>query len=228
MSLWRTHVRLIPTRRRMARYLLRTPRLSSQSSIDPLLCARPFHFRPLPRSFPSNPVSCTLDGLFHIDSTDGTADIIPTPNLGAGPSSSNLAELVPHNDFDILNKEAANPASTSRRLEQSLEHVQNLLNPTRLIEMSDCPYILSDAHPLTVVQQLQNRCEDDAISGVRDQPRFEPIAVFQDGARQNIGFLSIPDPSLSSWRFDQRGTYPKTRCTTEAKPRQVGRCAHKG
>lgn len=70
-----------------------------------------------------------------MNSTDWTADIIPTPNLGAGSSSSNLADLVPHHDFDNLNKEAANPASASRRLEQSLEHVQNLLNPTRLIQV---------------------------------------------------------------------------------------------
>lgn len=67
--------------------------------------------------------------------TDWTADIIPTPSLGAGPSSSNLADLVPRHDFENLNREAANPASTSRRLEQSLEHVQNLLNPARLIQL---------------------------------------------------------------------------------------------
>ncbi|KAF3767701.1 hypothetical protein M406DRAFT_39601 [Cryphonectria parasitica EP155] len=50
------------------------------------------------------------------------SDIIPTPDLGAGPSSSNLAEFVPRHDFENLNKEAASQTSTSRRLEQSLEH----------------------------------------------------------------------------------------------------------
>lgn len=67
--------------------------------------------------------------------TDQIADIIPTPNLGAGPSSSRLADLVPRHDFDNLNKEAANPSSTSRRLEQSLEHVQNLLNPSGMAQL---------------------------------------------------------------------------------------------
>ncbi|PSS02110.1 putative SCC2 protein [Coniella lustricola] len=60
------------------------------------------------------------------------SDIIPTPSLGPGPSSSNFADLVSRHDFNNLNKEAANQSTTSRRLEQSLEHVQNLLNPTRL------------------------------------------------------------------------------------------------
>lgn len=64
------------------------------------------------------------------------SDIIPTPNLGAGPSSSRLADLVPRHDFDNLNKEAANPSSTSRRLEQSLEHVQNLLNPSGMAQFN--------------------------------------------------------------------------------------------
>lgn len=67
--------------------------------------------------------------------TDQTIDIIPTPDLGAGPSSSNLADLVPRHDFENLNKEATSSSSTSRRLEQSLEHVQNLLNPSRLTKM---------------------------------------------------------------------------------------------
>ncbi|KUI68360.1 Protein rad9 [Cytospora mali] len=64
------------------------------------------------------------------------SDIIPTPNLGAGPSSSRLADLVPRHDFDNLNKEAASPSSTSRRLEQSLEHVQNLLSPSGMAQFN--------------------------------------------------------------------------------------------
>ncbi|KAJ4390019.1 Sister chromatid cohesion protein 2 [Gnomoniopsis smithogilvyi] len=64
------------------------------------------------------------------------SDIIPTPDLGAGPSSSNLADLVPVHDFENLNKEAGSPSSTSRRLEQTLEHVQNLLNPSRLTKIN--------------------------------------------------------------------------------------------
>lgn len=67
--------------------------------------------------------------------TDRCVDIIPTPELGAGPSSSNLAQHVPQNDFVNLNQEAANPSSTSRRLEQTLDHLQNLLSPARLTQM---------------------------------------------------------------------------------------------
>lgn len=70
-----------------------------------------------------------------MSSTKRYADIIPTPDLGAGPSASNLAQHVPQHDYDNLNKEAANPSSTSRRLEQTLEHVKNLLDPTRLTQM---------------------------------------------------------------------------------------------
>lgn len=66
---------------------------------------------------------------------DQTIDIIPTPDLGAGPSSSNLSDLVPRHDYENLNKEAANLSSTSRRVEQTVEHFQNLLAPGRLTTM---------------------------------------------------------------------------------------------
>lgn len=71
----------------------------------------------------------------YIQTSNRFPDIIPTPNLGAGPSSSRLADLVPRHDFDNLNRDAANPSNTSRRLEQSLEHVQNLLNPSRIAQL---------------------------------------------------------------------------------------------
>lgn len=75
------------------------------------------------------------DPFNQILSSNHLTDIIPTPNLGAGPSSSRLADLVPRHDFDNLNRDAANPSNTSRRLEQSLEHVQNLLNPSRIAQL---------------------------------------------------------------------------------------------
>ncbi|KAG6366376.1 hypothetical protein INS49_000553 [Diaporthe citri] len=77
------------------------------------------------------------------------SDIIPTPNLGAGPSSSRLADLVPRHDFDNLNRDAANPSTTSRRLEQSLEHVQNLLNPSRIAQFNfiTCPKVATPNGP---------------------------------------------------------------------------------
>ncbi|KAJ0115273.1 hypothetical protein J7T55_012549 [Diaporthe amygdali] len=79
------------------------------------------------------------------------SDIIPTPNLGAGPSSSRLADLVPRHDFDNLNRDAANSSSTSRRLEQSLEHVQNLLKPNRMAQFNfmTCPKVATPNGPMS-------------------------------------------------------------------------------
>lgn len=115
---------------------LRSHRGSKRGSLDLSPYKRPFRSRRLRRSFPLSPVglrqSCEVN---LTSSTEQIADIIPTPDLGAGPSSSNLADLVPVHDFENLNKEAGSPSSTSRRLEQTLEHVQNLLNPARLTKM---------------------------------------------------------------------------------------------
>lgn len=58
-------------------------------------------------------------------------DIINNPTIGSGQIAPPVAGLVSHEDYDALNKEADNP-NGSKRLEASLEYVQNLLKPEKI------------------------------------------------------------------------------------------------
>ncbi|KAI3402149.1 hypothetical protein diail_78 [Diaporthe ilicicola] len=69
---------------------------SSQSAGHQPRFARPFT---LQEALPYSPFTSVIPF---------ESDIIPTPNLGPGPSSSRLADLVPRHDFDNLNRDAAN------------------------------------------------------------------------------------------------------------------------
>ncbi|KAI0132176.1 hypothetical protein BJ170DRAFT_233871 [Xylariales sp. AK1849] len=57
--------------------------------------------------------------------------IINNPTIGSGQIAASVANLVSHEDYDALNKEAENPHQ-SKRLEGSLEYVQNLLKPEKI------------------------------------------------------------------------------------------------
>ncbi|KAH6659658.1 hypothetical protein BKA67DRAFT_545280 [Truncatella angustata] len=59
------------------------------------------------------------------------SEIINNPTIGSGHIAPPVLGLVSHEDYDALNKEAENPNS-SRRLEGSLEYVQNLLKPEKI------------------------------------------------------------------------------------------------
>ncbi|KAH8681336.1 hypothetical protein BX600DRAFT_376202 [Xylariales sp. PMI_506] len=56
------------------------------------------------------------------------SDIINNPTIGSGQILPSVAGLVSREDYDVLNREARNP-NQSKRLEGSLEYVQNLLKP---------------------------------------------------------------------------------------------------
>ncbi|ETS83270.1 hypothetical protein PFICI_05146 [Pestalotiopsis fici W106-1] len=58
-------------------------------------------------------------------------DIINNPTIGSGQIAPSILGLVEHEDYDALNKEAEN-SSSSKRLEGSLEFVQNLLKPEKI------------------------------------------------------------------------------------------------
>ncbi|KAJ8129346.1 hypothetical protein O1611_g4286 [Lasiodiplodia mahajangana] len=57
--------------------------------------------------------------------------ILNNPTIGAGSFAPSLANLVSRDDYDALNHEAEN-SHQSRRLESSLEYVQNLLKPEKI------------------------------------------------------------------------------------------------
>ncbi|KAI0972695.1 hypothetical protein F4678DRAFT_48808 [Xylaria arbuscula] len=59
------------------------------------------------------------------------SDILSNPTIGTGSFAPSLANLVPKDDFDALNYEAGN-STQSKRLEGSLEYVQNLLKPEKI------------------------------------------------------------------------------------------------
>ncbi|OTB15507.1 hypothetical protein K445DRAFT_60767 [Daldinia sp. EC12] len=58
-------------------------------------------------------------------------DIISNPTIGSGPFAPSLSRLVSKEDYDALNQEAENP-SLSKRVEGSLEFVQNLLKADKI------------------------------------------------------------------------------------------------
>ncbi|KAK6081057.1 AT hook domain-containing protein [Seiridium cupressi] len=59
------------------------------------------------------------------------SEIINNPTIGSGQIAPPITGLVSHEDYDALNKEAENP-NGSKRLEGSLEYVQNLLRPEKI------------------------------------------------------------------------------------------------
>ncbi|KAI2780824.1 putative SCC2 protein [Daldinia loculata] len=58
-------------------------------------------------------------------------DIISNPTIGSGPFAPSLTRLVSREDYDALNQEAENPGH-SKRVEGSLEFVQNLLKADKI------------------------------------------------------------------------------------------------
>ncbi|RYP72683.1 hypothetical protein DL771_004019 [Monosporascus sp. 5C6A] len=61
------------------------------------------------------------------------SDIINNPTIGSGPLAPPVADLVSSDDLDALNREAAGQYQ-SKRLEGSLEFVQNLLKAEKITE----------------------------------------------------------------------------------------------
>ncbi|KAI0099972.1 hypothetical protein GGR51DRAFT_384084 [Nemania sp. FL0031] len=59
------------------------------------------------------------------------SDILNNPTIGAGSIAPSLANLVSRDDYDALNHEAGNPHQ-SKRLESSLDYIQNLLKPEKI------------------------------------------------------------------------------------------------
>jgi hypothetical protein len=60
------------------------------------------------------------------------ADIIHNPTIGSGPLALPVDGLVSHDDYDSLNAEAAASPNQSKRLEGTLDYVQNLLKAGRV------------------------------------------------------------------------------------------------
>ncbi|KAI1277531.1 hypothetical protein F5Y07DRAFT_88990 [Xylaria sp. FL0933] len=86
---------------------------------EPQLRTRPFS---LDEALPYTPFT----SVFPFDS-----DILSNPTIGVGSFAPSLANLVPRDDYNALNYEAGN-ATQSKRLEGSLEYVQNLLRPEKI------------------------------------------------------------------------------------------------
>lgn len=77
-----------------------------------------------------DPISCVTPTCFLTTLYDST-DIINNPTIGSGLIAPSIVDLAERDDYDALNKEAENPGS-SKRLEGSLEYVQNLLKPEKI------------------------------------------------------------------------------------------------
>ncbi|KAI3333048.1 hypothetical protein F4824DRAFT_277255 [Ustulina deusta] len=92
---------------------------SDPQSDEQQLRTRPFS---LDEALPYTPFT----SVFPFDS-----DILSNPTIGVGSIAPSLASLVPRDDYDALNYEAGN-ANQSKRLEGSLECVQNLLKPEKI------------------------------------------------------------------------------------------------
>jgi len=61
-------------------------------------------------------------------------DIINTPTIGSGPLAPPVAGLLPRDDLQALNREASeNPHS--KRVEGSLDFIQNLLQADNITEL---------------------------------------------------------------------------------------------
>ncbi|KAK7747684.1 Sister chromatid cohesion protein 2 [Diatrype stigma] len=60
--------------------------------------------------------------------------IITNPTIGSGPLAPSVSDLVSRDDLDALNREAGNP-NQSKRLEGSLEFVQNLLKAQKITDL---------------------------------------------------------------------------------------------
>ncbi|GAP86875.1 putative AT hook domain-containing protein [Rosellinia necatrix] len=59
------------------------------------------------------------------------SDILSNPSIGVEPFAPSLANFVSRDDYDALNHEAEN-SNQSKRLDSSLEYVQNLLKPEKI------------------------------------------------------------------------------------------------
>ncbi|CAJ2501923.1 Uu.00g047760.m01.CDS01 [Anthostomella pinea] len=59
--------------------------------------------------------------------------ILNNPTIGSGPLAPSIADLVSREDYDALNQEAENP-NQSKRLDGSLEYVQNLLKAEKITQ----------------------------------------------------------------------------------------------
>lgn len=68
------------------------------------------------------------------DSCVSASDIIPTPAIGSALPAHDISDAVPRQDYDALNQEAEASSTTSKKLEQSLEQVQQLLHPNKLTQ----------------------------------------------------------------------------------------------
>ncbi|KAI1335460.1 sister chromatid cohesion protein Mis4 [Xylariaceae sp. FL0016] len=75
-------------------------------------------------------------------------DILNNPTIGSGPIARPVADLVSHDDFNLLNQEAADP-NQARHLDGSLEWVQNLLKNERTTEFKfkTAPKVKSTPEP---------------------------------------------------------------------------------
>ncbi|KAI1175080.1 hypothetical protein F4777DRAFT_346470 [Nemania sp. FL0916] len=92
---------------------------STMQSHEHPLRTRPFT---LEEALPYTPFTSVLP--FH-------SEILSNPTMGAGPVAPSLANLVSREDYNALNYEAES-SNQSKRLENSLEYIQNLLKPEKI------------------------------------------------------------------------------------------------
>ncbi|KAI0516743.1 hypothetical protein F5B22DRAFT_179241 [Xylaria bambusicola] len=75
------------------------------------------------------------------------SDILSNPTIGTGSFAPSLASFISRDDYDALNHEAGN-SNQSKRLDGSLEYVQNLLKPEKITkyEFKTAPKTTSTSH----------------------------------------------------------------------------------
>ncbi|KAI0409530.1 hypothetical protein F4802DRAFT_544373 [Xylaria palmicola] len=114
------------------------------------------------------------------------AEILSNPSIGAGSFAPSLANLVSRDDYDALNYEAENSIA-SKRLDNSLEYVQNLLKPEKITKFE-----FKTAPKSTAPPSRPDKNGKDLTDGI------SPFAkMVYDGACVNFGFPS-PIASTSS------------------------------
>ncbi|KAI1163266.1 hypothetical protein F5B18DRAFT_323400 [Nemania serpens] len=81
------------------------------------------------------------------------SEILSNPTIGTGSFAPSLANLVSRDDYNALNQEAENP-NQSRRLDSSLEYLQNLLKPEKITKFDFKIAPKSAAAPSSSVKSL--------------------------------------------------------------------------
>ncbi|POS78557.1 hypothetical protein DHEL01_v203054 [Diaporthe helianthi] len=118
------------------------------------------------------------------------SDIIPTPNLGPGPSSSRLADLVPRHDFDNLNRDAANPNF------KTCPQTSTLNGPTNSLSQNLSPFSrmvfektsVSYTYPTTEASRFNGNHASTPGSARSQKPESKPASSSQVPGHQEPRF----------------------------------------